>query len=88
MILAVLVQPEEFPALLQALNFKAQLTTTTQVIYIRQADNQWLWDGFDYYPDIAETRVHLPIFTFPQFASFSTNVTLDYLQSTYPEVFV
>lgn len=88
MILAVLTTPYEFPALSQALNFKAQLATTTKVIYIRQVDNQWLWDGFDYYPDIAETRVHLPIFTFSQFSSFSSNVTLDYLQSTYPEAFI
>ena len=88
MILAVLVQPEEFTAFLDILNLTYHTSNNPMVIYVRQVDDQWLWDGFDIPTSIANSRTHLPIFTFSQFSSFPSNVTLDYLQSTYPEVFV
>lgn len=88
MILAILVQPEEFSTFSTILNLAYRTITSPMVIYVRQADDQWLWDGFDTPTSIANSRLHLPIFTFSQFVSFSTDVTLDYLQSTYPEAFV
>ena len=88
MLIAVIVTPYEFPDFSHALNLTPHLATTTKAIYVRQADGQWLWDGYDYYPNVAETRAHLPIFTFSQFITFPPNVTLDYLQSTYPEAFL
>lgn len=88
MILAVLVQPEEFFDFSNILNLTYRTATSPMVIYVRQVDDQWLWDGFDIPTSIADSRTHLPIFTFSQFSSFPTNVTLDYLQSIHPEVFV
>ena len=88
MILAVLVQPEEFFDFSNILNLTYRTATSPMVIYVRQVDDQWLWDGFDTPTSIANSRTHLPIFTFSQFASFPSNVTLDYLQSIYPEAFV
>ena len=88
MILAILVQPEELFDFSNILNLTSHTSNNPIVVYVRQADDQWLWDGFDIPTSIADSRLHLPIFTFSQFSSFSTDVTLDYLQSTYPEAFV
>lgn len=88
MILAILVQHEEFFDFSNILNLTYRISTSPMVIYVRQVDYQWLWDGFDTPTLIADSRLHIPIFTFSQFSSFPSNVTLDYLQSTYPEVFV
>ena len=88
MILAVLVQPEEFFDFSNILNLTYRTSTNPMIVYVRQADSQWLWDGFDTPTSIVNSRSHLPIFTFSQFSSFSSNVTLDYLQSTYPEAFI
>lgn len=88
MILAILVQPEEFFDLSNILNLTYRTSTNPMLIYVRQANDQWLWDGFDIPTSIADSRLHLPIFTFSQFSSFSPDVTLDYLQSTYPEAFI
>ena len=88
MLIAVIVTPDEFRAFSDKLRLTSYASTMLKVVYVRLADGQWLWDGYDYYPNVAETRTHLPTFTFSQFSSFPSNVTLSYLQSTYPEAFV
>lgn len=88
MTIAILVQPREFPAFSDILNLTYHTSNSPMIVYIRQVDDQWFWDGFDAPTCIADSRAHLPIFTFSQFSSFPPSVTFDYLQSTYPEAFV
>ena len=88
MIITVIVQPSEYPTLVDMLGLSVYTVTSTRAIYLLLAGEEWFWNGFDYYPNIAETRKHLPVFTFDQFCSFPNSPTLDYLQSTYPEAFI